>query len=128
MATHQEFEHPHDTPLSSGFRFLSEIIAWVAGPWAASQVHPLFAAAVLIALIGLPTVFSTRGDKRHMIVDTPGPFRVLIELLQYGVAAFAPWLVWPNLVAAVCTVIVISGLVLGLPRLRWLVRGAPAEE
>ena len=26
------FPHPHDTPVSAGLRFISELIAWIAGP------------------------------------------------------------------------------------------------
>ena len=120
--------HPYDTPLSSGFRFLSELIAWVSGPWVATQVNPFLAILVLVVLIGLPTVFSTKGDKRHTIVDTPGPVRVLFELLQYSVAAIAPWLIWPTPIAAICVLIVVVALALGLPRLSWLLRGTPPVE
>ena len=64
MAEQTEFIHPHDTPASSGFRFLTESIAWVSGPWATSLFHPLLAVAALVVLIGLPTVFTTKGDNR----------------------------------------------------------------
>ena len=33
----EQFHHPFDTPLSSGLRFLAEIIAWVSCTWAAVQ-------------------------------------------------------------------------------------------
>ena len=117
--------HPFDTPLSSGFRFLSEIIAWIAGSWAAGLIHPAFAMVALVVLVGLPTVFTTKSDKRHMVVDTPEPGRVLVEMVQYLVAAIVPWLVWPNLLALACVLVVIASHFLGLPRTRWLLRGAP---
>lgn len=125
MPSQPDLVHPYDTPLSSGVRFLSELIAWMAGTWAASHVHPLLAIVVLVVLIGLPTVLSTKGDKRHTVIDTPGPYRVLLELLQYAVAALVPWLIWPNWVAATCVVVVGVSLALGLPRFRWLMNGAP---
>jgi hypothetical protein len=28
-------KHPFDTPLSAALRFGTELIAWIAGPWAA---------------------------------------------------------------------------------------------
>ena len=83
---------------------------------------------VLILLVGLPGVFSTPGDKRSVIVGTPGPVRVAIELLLYLVAAVAPWFVWPVPLSAAAGVIVCAALVAGFPRIRWLLRGAPAEE
>ena len=33
------FNHPFDNPLNSGLRFLVEVVAWVAGPWAVAEVH-----------------------------------------------------------------------------------------
>ena len=74
------FNHPYDTPLTSGLRFLVEVIAWVSGPWAAAQLSMWLIFPALIILIGLPSVFSTRGDKRHIVVVTPGPLRVLLEI------------------------------------------------
>ena len=128
MPKEADHRHPFDTPVSSGFRFLTEIIAWIAGPWAASQIHILLAVAVLVVLIGLPTIFTTKGDKKHMVIDTPGPGRVAVELIQYLVAAVAPWLVWPSAISAVCGLVVIAALVLGYPRLRWLMSGAPLDD
>jgi len=122
------FTHPHDTPISSGLRFLSELIAWVAGPWAASAWASWLVLPVLVVLVGLPAVFSTRNDKRQVVIATPGPVRVAIELLLYAVAAVAPWFVWPQAISAVCAAIVILSIGFGLPRMRWLVRGAPASE
>ena len=69
-------DHPYDTPLSGGLRFAVELIAWVAGPWAAAHVALWLAVPAAAVLVGLPSVFSTRGDKRQVIVATPGPVRV----------------------------------------------------
>ena len=122
------FDHPHDTPLSSMLRFGTEVVAWIAGPWAATLVSPWLAVPVLVILIGLPSIFSTNGDKRTIIVNTPGPLRVLIELLQYAVAASAPWLVWSTPAATFATGIALTSLALGTPRLGWLLRGAPGAS
>ena len=99
--------HPHDTPVSSSLRFLSELIAWVAGAWAASTLTNWLVLPVLVVLVGLPAVFSTQNDKRQVVIATPGPIRVAIELLLYAVAALAPWMIWPQVVSAGCVAIVL---------------------
>ena len=119
------FEHPFDTPLSSGLRFLVEIIAWIAGPWAAAAVSPWLIVPAAVTLIGLPAVFSTAGDKKQVIFPTPGPPRVALELALYGVAAVAPWLVWPVWAGLVADLVVVAALVTGVPRTKWLLSGAP---
>jgi hypothetical protein len=124
MTKQPSFKHPHDTLASSGFRFLTELIAWFAGPWAMSTISGWLAIPTMIVLIGLPAVFSTPGDKRHIVVATPGPIRALIELLLYLVAAITPWVVWPDLAAIACGGVAIVSVVLGLKRTRWLMMGA----
>ena len=119
------FKHPHDTAVSATLRFGSELIAWIAGPWAVWRLSPWLAALALLILVGLPSVFSTTNDKRTIVVATPGPVRVLIEFLQYTVAVMAPWFVWPTPVAAFATAVVVASILLGVPRLIWLVKGAP---
>ncbi|MDJ0758113.1 MAG: hypothetical protein QNJ19_01885 [Woeseiaceae bacterium] len=118
--------HPYDTPLSAGLRFSVELIAWIAGPWAAALASVWLIIPVAVTLVGLPAVFSTPGDKRNVIVATPGPVRVVIELLLYSVAAFAPWFVWSEGMAAAASGVVVVSAVLGMPRLAWLSKGAPA--
>jgi hypothetical protein len=120
-------DHPYDTPLRGGLRFAVEIIAWVAGPWAAAQPAWWLFIPAAIVLIGLPAVFSTKGDKKQVVVATPGPVRVLIELGLHAVALAAPWVVWPVPVAAITSIAVVAALIVGIPRLGWLVRGAPIE-
>ncbi len=116
--------HPHDTPLSAGLRFGSEVIAWVAGPWLAYSWSGWALLPALLALVALPGVFSTPGDKNKIVVPTPGPIRVLIELLLYAVAAIAPWFIWPDWAAIAAGTIVVLSIVIGIPRLIWLARGA----
>lgn len=117
--------HPYDTAVSAGLRFAVEIIAWIAGPWAVADVTFWLWPPAMVLLIGLPAVFSTRGDKRKVLVPTPGPVRVLIELLLHVVAIAGAWLAWSPLIAAPATLVVAAALVTGFPRLRWLLRGAP---
>ena len=120
-----KFEHPHDTPLSAGLRFLSELIAWIAGPWAAALLSKWLVLPSLALLIGLPAIFSTRNDKRQVVVATPGPVRVGIELFLYSVAAVAPWFVWPDAAAGLAVGIVVASVWAGIPRFLWLAKGAP---
>ncbi|MBQ12162.1 MAG: hypothetical protein CMJ45_11510 [Planctomyces sp.] len=121
-----EFSHSFDTPLSSGLRFLVEVIAWVSGPWAAGQLSVWLIVPALIVLMGLPSVFSTRGDKRQIIVATPGPLRVLLEIVLHVVAIAGAWLVWPAWAAIAATLCVLLAIALGVPRTKWLLRGAPS--
>ena len=122
------FDHPLDTPLTSGLRFLAEVIAWVAGPWAAAQQSLWLAVPVLVVLVGLPAIFSTPGDKRQVFVATPGPLRVLLELGLHVVAVAAAWVVWPVWLAIVATVVVAAAIATGIPRTLWLLRGAPGAQ
>jgi hypothetical protein len=117
--------HYFDTPVSGGLRFGVEVLAWVAGPWAAGQVDVWLIAPVVVVLVGLPAVFSTKGDKNKIVVATPGPVRAAIELFLHVVAVVGAWYAWPVAVAVVATVIVAAALVAGLPRMRWLLRSAP---
>lgn len=82
---------------------------------------------VLVLLVGLPGVFSTPNDKRKVVIATPGPVRVGIEMLIYSVAFACPLLVWAPVASGLCAAIVVASLVLGMPRILWLLRGAPPE-
>jgi hypothetical protein len=124
-ARESAFNHPFDTPLSSGLRFAAELIGWVAGTWAVAQWSVWLAVPTLIVLVGLPSVFSTPGDKKQVVVATPGPLRVVLELFLYAVAVAGAWLVWPTWLAGIATAIVVASLVVGMPRTMWLLRGAP---
>lgn len=118
------FSHPHDTPISGGLRFAVEVIAWVAAPWAAAEESWWLAVPVLVVLVCLPAIFSTPGDKREVVVATPGPIRIGIEVVLHAAAIAGAWLAWPFGVAAIATVAVIAAIFTGIPRLLWLWRGA----
>jgi len=120
--------HRHDTVAGSGFRFLTEVIAWVTGTWVVGLVHPFWGVLALIIMVGLPTVFTTTGDKKHTMVETPGPLRALIDFFQFAVAALAPWFVLPIWMAAACVVIVVAAIFFGRARFFWLFRGAPMHD
>ena len=120
MSNQPGFDHPYDTPLSGGLRFLAELIAWSAGAWAAATVSIWLAIPALVILVGLPAIFSTPGDKKQIIVATPGPLRALLEFALHIVAIVCVWAMWPIWLAIASTVVVIAAIVVGLPRTRWL--------
>ena len=127
MAEENRIKHPFDTPLSASLRFGTELIAWVAGPWAAGTYSGWLIVPVLVLLVGLPALFSTAGDKNVIVVATPGPARVLIELVVYATALLAPWLVWPQPVSFATSLVVVASVATGIPRIAWLLKGAPDE-
>jgi hypothetical protein len=121
---------PYDTAASSALRFVIEVTAWVTGPWAvaASTGMAWTATPTAIVLIGLSSIFSTPGDKKSVIVATPGPLRLAIELLTVAIAAVGAWIVWPQWAAMIVTGLALADLIAGIPGARWLARGAPTYE
>ena len=119
---------PYDTALSSGLRFAIEIVAWVAGPWAAGELTGSGWAIVpaLVVLIGLPALFNTPGDKKTTGIPTPGPVRILIEMLLLVAAIAGAWIVWPVWAATLVSVIGLAMVITGRHRYQWLATGAPA--
>ena len=121
--------NPLDTWVSGGLRFLVELIAWVAGPWAAGKLLGVWAAGIaLVVLMVLPAVFSTPGDKQQVIIPTPGPIRFTLELDLGLVAVISAWYAWPTGAAVAATVVVVLAQLTGWRRSRWLLQGAPAFE
>lgn len=118
---------PHDTYWSAGLRFVVELLAWVAGPWATAELagSGWAAAPAALVLLALPSLFSTPGDKQQVLVATPGPIRLLIEIVLYAAAVGGAWIAWPAWLAVATTAIVAAAAVAGIPRARWLLRGAP---
>jgi hypothetical protein len=104
------------------------LIAWIAGPWAVAIYSKWLVLPVLILLVGLPSIFSTTNDKNKVVVPTPGPIRVAIELFLYLIAAVAPWFVWSRTISGAAAGIVIVTIVAGAPRIGWLMRGAAIES
>lgn len=118
---------PFDTSASSTLRFLIELTAWVAGPWAAVQLFDSGWAVLptLVLLLGLPSIFNVPGDKNIEGIAVPGMVRIAIEALLLIVAVVSAWIVWPLWVAFVVTVVAVGMVATGLPRYRWMVAGAP---
>ena len=113
-------ERPDDR-IASVLRFSTELIAWVATPWALSGRSWLLAALAVVILIGLPTVFSTPGDKAQVIIPVPGSATILLVLLQLAAAVISTWLAWPAWAAVLVSVLAAATLVTERRRWRWLV-------
>ena len=125
----KKFDNPLDNVMSAPSRFAIEVVAWVAGPWAVAELTGTWLAIIptLIVLIALPGVFSTNGDKRHVVVAVPGRIRFLIELILAVVAIVSAFLVWTpvggSIVAAVAALMLISGLT----RVKWLLSNSAPD-
>ncbi|TDD42263.1 hypothetical protein E1286_31090 [Nonomuraea terrae] len=111
-----------DDRVASAFRFATELVAWVATPWALAATSVPLAVLSVAVLIGLPTVFSTPGDKRSVIVAVPGFVTIALVVLHVLVAVAAAWAAWHAIAAALVTVLAVVTVVLELPRWRWLLR------
>ena len=118
---------PFDTFSSSGTRFIIEVVAWIAGPWAAADLlgSRWWALPTAVVLFALPALFNTPGDKKTTGISTPGPIRILIEMLLLASAVAGAWIVWPPWAAIAVTLVGIALLATGLSRYRWLAAGAP---
>lgn len=118
---------PYDTAASSGLRFIIELVAWIAGPWAVADLtgSAWTALPALVVLIGLPAAFNTPGDKRVTGIATPGPARIAIEALLTAAAIIGSWIAWPAWAAATVTVLSVAMIITGMRRYQWLAAGAP---
>ncbi|MFS4091170.1 hypothetical protein [Streptomyces sp. AF1A] len=107
--------------MASVLRFAVELVAWVATPWALATYSWLLAVLAVVVLIGLPTVFSTPGDKAQVIIPVPGTVTILLVLLQLAAAAIAAWAAWPTYAAVLVSLLVAATLVTERPRWQWLI-------
>ncbi|WP_435856291.1 hypothetical protein [Streptomyces longwoodensis] len=110
-----------DDRAASVLRFATELVAWVATPWALASHSWLLAALCVLALIGLPTLFSTPGDKANVIIAVPGWVTILLVLLQLVAAVVSSWLAWPSWAAFPVLLLAAATLVTERRRWRWLV-------
>jgi hypothetical protein len=117
-----------DDRAASVLRFATEIVAWVATPWALAGRSWLLAALSVVVLIGLPTLFSTPGDKNKVIIAVPGWGAVLLVLLQLAAAVVSSWLAWPVWAAVVVSLMAAATLVTERRRWRWLLSANRAPD
>lgn len=113
---------PNRPGVASALRFITEIVAWVATPWALGRHSILLAVVSVVILIGLPTVFATRGDKASVIVAVPGYVTIGLVVLQLAAAVVSSWIVWPAVAAIVVSALAGATVVAEIPRWRWLLR------
>ncbi|MFI6366095.1 hypothetical protein ACIBG0_25445 [Nocardia sp. NPDC050630] len=108
--------------VASVLRFATELIAWIATPWALAGHSVVLAVFSVVALIGLPTVFATPGDKKQVLVAVPGWGTIALVVLQLVAAVVAAWVVWPVWLAVPVSVLAVLTVLMELPRWRWLWR------
>ncbi|MFD9124746.1 hypothetical protein [Kitasatospora sp. NPDC059571] len=106
--------------LPDALRFLTEIVAWVAAPWALAAYSLWLSAAALALLIGLPAILATPGDKTEVVVAVPGRVTIALVLLQLLAAVAGAWALWPAWAAVPVTVLAAACLVTEQPRWRRL--------
>ncbi|MBT3995276.1 MAG: hypothetical protein HOF01_05705 [Chloroflexi bacterium] len=118
----KKFDNPLDTVFSGASRFAIELVAWTAGPWAAADLTGSWLATIpaLAILVALPGVFSTIGDKRHVVVAVPGRIRFAIEVLLAAIAIASALLVWTYIGAILVAIVALVMFVTGAPRAKWL--------
>ena len=114
-----------DDRLPSVLRFTTELVAWVATPWALAGHSWLLAALSVVVLIGLPTCFSTPGDKAKVLVAVPGWVTILLVLLQLVAAVVSSWIAWPTWAAIVVSVLAAATVVTERRRWQWLAVRTP---
>jgi hypothetical protein len=110
-------------PLGGGLRFLAELVAWVAVPWALWPHSPVLAIAAVLALVVPPAVFGTPGDRPggDPPIAVPGAVTIASVLAHLVGATAAAWAVWPTVFAIAVTVLGITVVVSEQPRWRALV-------
>ncbi len=102
-------------------RFVVEIVAWVAAPWALASRSIALAVVAVVVLIGVPAVCGTPGAKaQRPLVPVPGRVSIVLELALYVVAVVASWAAWPPPAAIAVTVLAVGAAALQVPRWRWL--------
>ncbi|WP_330334698.1 hypothetical protein OHS33_36345 [Streptomyces sp. NBC_00536] len=117
-----------DDRAASVLRFAVELVAWVATPWVLVGHSWLLAVLSVVLLVGLPTCFSTPGDKAQVIIAVPGWVTILLMLLQLAAAVTSSWLAWPVWAAGPVTLLATATLVAERRRWRWLVSGGPTRQ
>ncbi|MFF4777336.1 hypothetical protein ACFY05_31220 [Microtetraspora fusca] len=118
---------PPELRLGPPLRFATELVAWVATPWALWSHSVVLAIVSVVVLIGLPIVFSTPGDKAHVVIPVPGWATIALVLLQFAAAVASSWAAWHPVAGAVVVVLVAAAVVTEAPRWRWLLTVGPAR-
>ncbi|MBT3863647.1 MAG: hypothetical protein HOF71_08095 [Chloroflexi bacterium] len=123
----KKFDKPLDTVFSGASRFAIELVAWIVGSWAAADLTGSWLATIpaLAILVALPGVFSTTGDKLHVVVAVPGRIRFAIEVLLAAIASAL--LAWTYIGAILIAIIAVVMFVTGAPRAKWLLSNSAPD-
>jgi hypothetical protein len=106
---------------SSAPRFVVELIAWVATPWALWQHSIVLAIASVVVLIGVPTLVGMPGVKNQPPAVAVGPVAAFaVELIQPAAAVVSSGVAWAWVVAIGVLALSLAMLVLQVPRWRWM--------
>ncbi|HTJ36933.1 MAG TPA: hypothetical protein VL738_27225 [Dactylosporangium sp.] len=112
---------PGDPLVVSAPRFLVEIVAWIAVPWAIGPHSVWLAVLADVVLIGLPTVFGMPGAKKQRTpVSVSAVPAIGLELLQAAAACAGAAVAWPPAAAVVVAVLAVVACALQLRRWRWM--------
>ena len=108
---------------SSAPRFIIELIAWVATPWALWSHSIALAIASVGVLIGIPTLVGMPGVKDQPPALAVGPaVAIAVELIQPVAAVISSGVAWSWLAAIGVLAFALAMLALQVPRWRWMVR------
>ena len=115
---------PGHNDARGALRFLAELIAWVAVPWALWPHSIALAVGAVVVLIGLPAVYSTPDDRPGggTLVPVPGKVTIYLVVLQLAAASAAAWAIWPCWAVTTVTVICLVVPITERPRWRRLLR------
>jgi hypothetical protein len=106
---------------SSAPRFLVELIAWVATPWALWSHSIILAIASVVVLIGVPTFVGMPGVKNQPPALAVGPIAAIaVDLIQPAAAVISSGAAWSWVAAIGVLALSMVMLVLQLPRWRWM--------
>jgi hypothetical protein len=110
-----------DGILSSAPRFVVELTAWVATPWALWPHSIILAIVSVVVLIGIPTVIGMPGVKNQPPAVAVGPVAAIaVEVIQPAAAVTSSAVAWSWIVAIGVLVLSVVMLVLQAPRWRWM--------
>jgi hypothetical protein len=85
------------------------------------------AIALATGAMALWGIFGTEGDgtRGDPVVRTPGPVRLLLELVLFGLGAVGIWLVWSRAASETFLTVSVLHYAITWERQWWLLRGSP---
>jgi hypothetical protein len=110
-------------------RFLAELIAWVATPWALWAFSIPLAILAVVVLIVPPAIFGTPGDRPggNPPVAAPGIVTILFLVMNLAAATLAAWTIWPWWIALAVTVLCLAVPFTERARWRFLLTARPTR-